>query len=70
MVDLGLTLSFEPATWSNFGVDDVTDGDHCTVRAMAMQQSASIPFQFEITHPTVDAVSDWVKEAGWTPWIA
>jgi integrase len=29
-----------------------------------MQQKTSMPVQFEITQPTRDAVSDWIKEAG------
>ena len=32
-------------------------------RAIVMQQKTSRPVQFEITQPTRDAVSDWIKEA-------
>jgi integrase len=32
-------------------------------RAIIMQQKTSQPVQFEITQPTRDAVSDWIKDA-------
>jgi hypothetical protein len=32
-------------------------------RAIVMQQKTSLPVQFEITQPTREAVSEWIKES-------
>ena len=44
-------------------VRDISHGDRVSMRAMVMQQKASRPVQFEITPPTRDAVTAWIREA-------
>ncbi len=44
-------------------VRDICHGEHIAPRATVMQQQTSRPVQFEITQPTREAVSDWIKEA-------
>jgi integrase len=44
-------------------VRDIWHGDRVSTRAIVMQQKTSQPVQFEITAPTRDAVTEWIKEA-------
>lgn len=44
-------------------VRDVSHGDHIAARAIVMQQKTQRPVQFEITEPTREAISAWVRHA-------
>ena len=43
-------------------VRDICNGGRVSARAIVMQQKTSLPVQFEITQPTRDAVTEWIKE--------
>lgn len=42
-------------------VRDLSHGDRIAARAMVMQQKTQRPVQFEITEPTREAVSAWIR---------
>jgi len=44
-------------------VRDVCRGQNVASRALILQQKTQRPVQFEITEPTWDAVSAWIKTA-------
>ena len=44
-------------------VRDVSHGDRIAARTIVMQQKTQRPVQFEITEPTRDALSAWIKVA-------
>ena len=44
-------------------VRDVCRGQNVASRALILQQKTQRPVQFEITEPTRDAVSAWIKTA-------
>jgi integrase len=64
MFDLGLDSKLRACDLVKLRVRDIAHGDRISARAIVMQQKTSMPVQFEITQPTRDAVSDWIKEAG------
>lgn len=64
MFDLGLDSKLRACDLVKLHVRDIAHGDRISARAIVMQQKTSMPVQFEITQPTRDAVSDWIKEAG------
>jgi integrase len=63
MFDLGLDCKLRACDLVKMRVHDICHGEHVSPRATVMQQKTSRPVQFEITQPTRDAVSDWIKEA-------
>jgi integrase len=63
MFDLGLDSKLRACDLVKMRVRDICHGEHVAPRATVMQQKTSRPVQFEITQPTRDAVSDWIKEA-------
>ena len=63
MFDLGLDSKLRACDLVKMRVHDICHGEHVSPRATVMQQKTSRPVQFEITQPTRDAVSDWIKEA-------
>ena len=63
MFDLGLDSKLRACDLVKMRVRDICHGDHVSPRATVMQQKTSRPVQFEITQPTRDAVSEWIKEA-------
>ena len=63
MFDLGLDRKLRACDLVKMRVRDICHGEHVAPRATVMQQKTSRPVQFEITQPTRDAVSDWIKEA-------
>jgi hypothetical protein len=44
-------------------VRDICHGDRVSTRAIVMWQKTAQPVQFEITPPTKDAVTEWIKAA-------
>jgi integrase len=63
MFDLGLDSKLRACDLVKMRVRDICHGGHVSPRATVMQQKTSRPVQFEITQPTRDAVSEWIKEA-------
>ena len=63
MFGLGLDSKLRACDLVKMRVRDISHGEHVSPRATVMQQETSRPVQFEITQPTCDAVSDWIKEA-------
>ena len=63
MFDLGLDSKLRVCDLLKMRVRDICHGEHISPRATVMQQKTSRPVQVEITQPTRDTVSDWIKEA-------
>ena len=63
MFDLGLDSKLRACDLVKMRVRDICHGDRVSPRANVMQQKTSRHVQFEITQPTRDAVSDWIREA-------
>ncbi|MDR3454758.1 MAG: tyrosine-type recombinase/integrase [Rhodoferax sp.] len=63
MFDLGLDSKLRACDLVKIRVRDICHGERVSPRATVMQQKTSRPVQFEITQPTRDAVSDWIKDA-------
>lgn len=62
LFDLGLDSKLRACDLVRLRVRDICHGDRVSTRAIVMQQKTSQPVQFEITQPTRDAVSDWIKQ--------
>ncbi len=67
MFDLGLDSKLRACDLVKLRVRDISHGEHISARAIVMQQKTSLPVQFEITQPTREAVSNWIKEAALAP---
>ena len=63
LFDLGLDSKLRACDLVRLRVRDICHGDRISPRAIVMQQKTSRPVQFEITPPTRDAVTAWIKEA-------
>ena len=63
LFDLGLDSKLRACDLVRLRVRDICHGDRVSTRAIVMQQKTSQPVQFEITPPTRDAVTAWIKEA-------
>ena len=63
LFDLGLDSKLRACDLMRLRVRDICHGDRVSPRAIVMQQKTSRPVQFEITPPTRDAVTAWIKEA-------
>jgi integrase len=63
MFDLGLDSKLRACNLVKLRVRDISHGEHISARAIVMQKKTSLPVQFEITQPTREAVSNWIKEA-------
>jgi site-specific recombinase XerC len=63
LFDLGLDSKLRACDLVCLRVRDICHGDRVSLRAIVMQQKTSRPVQFEITQPTRDAVTAWIKEA-------
>jgi integrase len=63
LFDLGLDSKLRACDLVRLRVRDICHGDRVSTRAIVMQQKTSRPVQFEITAPTRDAVTEWIKEA-------
>jgi hypothetical protein len=62
LFDLGLDSKLRACDLVRLRVRDICHGEHVSNRAIVMQQKTSQPVQFEITPPTREAVTDWIKE--------
>ena len=63
LFDPGLDSELRACDLVRLRVRDICHGERVSTRAMVMQQKTSRPVQFEITPPTRDAVTAWIKEA-------
>ena len=63
LFDLGLDSKLRACDLVRLRVRDICHGDRVSTRAIVMQQKTSQPVQFEITPPTREAVTEWIKEA-------
>jgi integrase len=63
LFDLGLDSKLRACDLVRLQVRDICHGDRVSARAIFMQQKTAQPVQFEITAPTRDAVSEWIKVA-------
>ena len=63
LFDLGLDSKLRACDLVRLRVRDICHGDRVSPRAIVMQQKTARPVQFEITPPTRDAVTTWIKEA-------
>ena len=62
LFDLGLNSKLRACDLVRLRVRDICHGDRASLRAIVMQQKTFRPFQFEISQPTRDAVTTWIKE--------
>ena len=63
LFDLGLDSKLRACDLVRLRVRDICHGDRVSPRAIVVQQKTSRPVQFEITPPTKEAVTAWIKEA-------
>ena len=63
LFDVGLDSKLRACDLVRLRVRDICHGNRVSPRAIVMQQKTSRPAQFEITSPTRDAVTAWIKEA-------
>ena len=63
LFDLGLDSKLRACDLVRLRVRNICHGDRVSTRAIVMKQKTSRPVQFEITAPTRDAVTEWIKEA-------
>ena len=63
LFDLGLDSKLRACDLVRLRVRDICHGDRVSTRAIVIQQKTSQPVQFEITPPTREAVTEWIKQA-------
>ncbi len=63
LFDLGLDSKLRACDLVRLRVRDICHGERVSTRAIVMQQKTAQPVQFEITPPTRDAVTEWIKVA-------
>ena len=63
LLDLGLDSKLRACDLVGLRVRDISQGGRVATRAMVMQQKTGRPVQFEITPPTREAVTEWIREA-------
>jgi integrase len=63
LFDLGLDSKLRACDLVRLRVRDICHGDRVSPRAIVMQQKTSRPVQYEVTQPTRDTVTAWIKEA-------
>ena len=63
LFDLAIDGELRACDLVKLRVRDVGSSDHISSRTIVLQQKTQRPVQFEITVPTRDAVSAWIKKA-------
>ncbi len=63
LFDPGLDSKLRACDLVKLRVRDICHGERVAPRAIVMQQKTSRPVQFEITAPTQEAVTAWIKSA-------
>src|SRR5206468_6276673 len=64
LFDLGIDSKLRACDLVSLRVRDVCHGDRIAGRAIVLQQKTQRPVQFEITPPTREVLTAWIKEAG------
>ena len=64
LFDLGIDSKLRACDLLGLRVRDVCHGDRVAARAIVLQQKTQRPVQFEITPPTRQVVTAWIKQAG------
>src|SRR5436309_4654870 len=64
LFDLGIDSKLRACDLVSLRVRDVCHGDRVAGRAIVLQQKTQRPVQFEITPPTREVLTAWIKEAG------
>ncbi|MEQ1515413.1 MAG: tyrosine-type recombinase/integrase [Usitatibacteraceae bacterium] len=67
LFNLGIDSKLRACDLLKLRVSDVMHGNLVGQRAIVMQQKTGRPVQFEITEPTREAVSAWIKKAELQP---
>lgn len=67
LFDLGLDSKLRACDLVGLRVRDISHGDRVAARAFVLQQKTKRPVQFEITVPTRDAVTAWIRQASLRP---
>ncbi|TAL84859.1 MAG: integrase [Rhodanobacter sp.] len=63
LFDLAIDSKLRACDLVKLRVRDVGSADHISSRTIVLQQKTQRPVQFEITAPTRDAISVWIKQA-------
>ena len=63
LFDLAIDSKLRACDLVKLRVRDVGSADHISSRTIVLQQKTQCPVQFEITAPTRDAISAWIKRA-------
>jgi integrase len=63
LFDLAIDSKLRACDLVKLRVRDIGNVDRILARAIVLQQKTQRPVQFEITSPTTDAVSAWIKRA-------
>lgn len=63
LFDLGIDSKLRACDLVKLRVRDICHGDRVASRTIVMQQKTGRPVQFEITEPTREAASSWIKKA-------
>jgi len=64
LFDLGIDSKLRACDLLSLRVGDVCHGDRVAARAIVLQQKTQRPVQFEITPPTKEVLTAWIKQAG------
>ncbi len=64
LFELGIDSKLRACDLVALRVRDISHGDRVASRAIVMQHKTNRPVQFEITVPTRDALTTWIKKAG------
>jgi integrase len=64
LFDLGIDSKLRACDLLSLRVRDACHGDRVAARAIVLQQKTPRPVQFEITPPTREVVTAWIKQAG------
>ena len=64
LFDLGIDSKLRGCDLVKLKVRDICHGDQVAARTIVMQQKTGRPVQFEITEPTREALTLWIKKTG------
>ncbi len=63
MFNLAIDSKLRACDLTKLRVRDICHGEHVASRATIMQQKTQRPVQFEITEPTRESVTAWIRHA-------
>lgn len=67
LFNLGIDSKLRACDLVKLRVRDIAAGDRAAARASVLQQKTGRPVQFELTEPTREAVSNWIRVAHLRP---